>query len=141
MYISNWFHTGPMIGFNRSNSVEEQIAMLRKERPQYLVTFPGTLETLVYACQGKPVDSLLALRTISATLTEGMQDRIEVATCLSVHQVYGLNEIGVVAHRCESGRYHVNAEHCVVVLVVPSGAAGADRAACDVVFEKLDISW
>ena len=121
MYLSDWFHTGPMIGFNRSNPVEEQIDMLRKERPQYLITFPGTLETLVYACQGKPVDSLLALRTISATLTQGMRERIESATGLHVYETYGLNEIGIVAHRCEAGRYHVNAEHCLVEIVDAAG--------------------
>ncbi len=121
MYLSNWFHTGPMIGFNRSNSVEAQIDLLREERPQYLITFPGTLETLVYACQGKPVESLLALRTISATLTEGMRDRIESATKLHVYEAYGLNEIGIVAHRCDAGRYHVNAEHCLVEIVDAAG--------------------
>jgi phenylacetate-CoA ligase len=117
MYLRKWFHTGPMIGFNRSNSVEEQIDMLRRERPEYLVTFPGTLETLVYACQGKPVDSLRAFRSISATLTQGMRNRVESATGLHVYEAYGLNEIGIVAHRCEAGRYHVNAEHCLVEIV------------------------
>jgi phenylacetate-CoA ligase len=97
MYVADWFHTGPTIGFNRSNSVEQQIDMLRTERPEYLVTFPGTLETLVYACQGSPVDSLVALRTISATLTEGMRSRIKSATGLHVAEAYGLNEIGIVA--------------------------------------------
>jgi len=121
MYLGNWFHTGPMIGFNRSNPVEEQIDMLRKERPQYLITFPGTLETLVYACQGKPVDSLRAFRTISATLTQGMRDRVESATGLQVYEAYGLNEIGIVAHRCDAGRYHVNAEHCLVEIVDAAG--------------------
>lgn len=28
-----------------------------------------------------------------------------------------LNEIRIVAHRCEARRYHVNAEHCVVEIV------------------------
>jgi phenylacetate-CoA ligase len=121
MYLADWFHTGPMIGFNRSNSVEQQIDMLRNERPEYLITFPGTLETLVYACQGTPVDSLVALRTISATLTEGMRSRIKSATGLHVAEAYGLNEIGIVAHRCEAGRYHVNAEHCLIEIVDADG--------------------
>jgi phenylacetate-CoA ligase len=76
----------------------------------------------VYACQGKPVDHLLALRSISATLTQGMRDRVESATRLTVYQSYGLNEIGVVAHRCEAGRYHVNAEHCLVEIVDETGS-------------------
>ncbi len=121
MYLADWFHTGPMIGFNNSNPVEQQIDMLRKERPQYLVTYPGTLETLVFASQGTPVDSLVALRTIATTLTEGRRGRIESATGLKVTEAYGLNEIGNVANRCEAGRYHVNAEHCVVEIVDKAG--------------------
>jgi len=121
MYLKRWFHTGPMIGLNRSNSIEQQIDLLREEKPEYLVTFPSNLEALVLACQATPVDSLLALRTISATLTQGMRNRIEVATGLSVQEGYGLNEIGVVAHWCGAGRYHVNAEHCLVEIVDDAG--------------------
>ena len=120
-YIDGWFHTGPMIGFDRGNDVEVQIDMLRRERPEFLLTFPGTLETLVFACQGKPVESLLALKTVSSTLTQGMRDRIVEATELPLHETYGLNEIGIVAHRCEANRYHVNAEHCLVEIVDAGG--------------------
>jgi phenylacetate-CoA ligase len=121
MYLKRWFHTGPMIGLNNSNSIERQIELLHEQQPEYLVTFPGNLEALVLACQAKPVDSLLALRTISSTLTQGMRNRIESATSLSVQEGYGLNEIGVVAHRCGAGRYHVNAEHCLVEILDDAG--------------------
>lgn len=121
MYVGHWFHTGPMIAFSRTNPVELQIDWMREEQPDYLVTYPGTLETLVYACQGSPVDSLKGFRAISAMLTEGMRTMIETATGLPVHQSYGLNEIGLVANRCEAGRYHVNAEHCVVEIVDEDG--------------------
>jgi phenylacetate-CoA ligase len=117
MYIRDFFRTGPQVSITRSSSVEFQLDWLRKERPGYLMTFPGTLATLVYAAQGKPVDSLRGLRTISATLTEAMRTQIESATQLKVQQPYGLNEIGAVASRCAAGRYHVNAEHCVVEIV------------------------
>jgi phenylacetate-CoA ligase len=121
-YLGNWFHTGPMLGINRSNPVEVQIEFLRRNSPEYLVTFPGTLETLVLACQGSPVDSLRATRTISATLTMGMRKRIEDATGLPIHEGYGLNEVGIVAGRCSEGRYHVHAEHCLVELVDEDGS-------------------
>jgi phenylacetate-CoA ligase len=122
MYVRNFFHTGPQVAIARSNPVDFQLEWLRAERPGYLMTFPGTLETLVYAAQGKPVDSLQGLRTISATLTEAMRRQIESATQLTVQQPYGLNEIGAVASRCPAGRYHVNAEHCVVEVVDENNA-------------------
>lgn len=117
MYVSNFFRTGPQVAIARSNPVEFQLEWLRTERPGYLMTFPGTLETLVYAAQGNPVDSLRGVRAISATLTEAMRRQIESATQLAVQQTYGLNEIGMVAGRCAAGRYHVHAEHCVVEIV------------------------
>jgi phenylacetate-CoA ligase len=122
MYARNFFHTGPQVAIARSNPMDFQLEWLRAERPAYLMTFPGTLEMLVYAAQGKPVDSLQGLRTISATLTEATRRQIESATQLKVQQPYGLNEIGAVASRCAAGRYHVNAEHCVVEIVDENNA-------------------
>jgi len=117
MYARDWFHTGPQVAITRGNPVDFQLEWLRVERPAYLVTSPGLLESLVYAAQGKPVDSLLGLRAIAATLTEPVREQIESATGLAVQQPYGLNEIGAVANRCAAGRYHANAEHCVLEVV------------------------
>jgi phenylacetate-CoA ligase len=117
MYVRDWFHTGSQVAITRGNPVEFQMEWLRAERPAYLVTSPGLLESLVYAAQGKPVDSLQGLRAIAATLTETVRRQIEAATQLAVQQPYGLNEIGAVANRCAAGRYHANAEHCVLEVV------------------------
>jgi phenylacetate-CoA ligase len=117
MYVRDVFHTGSQVSITRGNSLEFQLAWLRAERPAYLVTSPGLMESLVYAAQGKPVDSLLGLRAIAATLTDEVRRQIESATQLTVQQPYGLNEIGLVANRCAAGRYHANAEHCAVEVV------------------------
>jgi phenylacetate-CoA ligase len=117
MYIRDLFHTGSQVAITRGNPLEFQLEWLRAERPAYLVTSPGLLESLVYAAQGKPVDSLLGLRAIAATLTEAVRKQIESATQLAVQQPYGLNEIGLAANRCAAGRYHANAEHCVLEVV------------------------
>lgn len=115
--VGDLFKTGPTVGFSRLNPTEEKLKFLRREEPQYLMSFPGTLESLVLASQGLPVHTLKAARTISATLTPGMRQRIESASGLHVQQNYGLNEIGIVALRCPQGRYHVNSEHCLVEIL------------------------
>jgi phenylacetate-CoA ligase len=117
MYVRDYFHTGPQVAITRGNTLEFQLEWLRAEQPAYLVSSPGIIESLVYAAQGKPVDSLLSLRAVAATLTEAVRQQIEAATGLPILQPYGLNEIGAVASRCAAGRYHVNAEHCVVEVV------------------------
>jgi phenylacetate-CoA ligase len=38
-----------------------------------------------------------------------------------IHQVYGLMEFGLVGARCDSGRYHVHAEHCLVEILDDNG--------------------
>ena len=117
MDIAHLFKTGPTVGFSRHNSTEEKLKWLRLEKPDYFMSFPGTLESLVLAAQGKPVETIEAVRTISATLTPGMRRRIESASGLHPQQNYGLNEIGIVALRCPDGRYHVNSEHCIVEIL------------------------
>lgn len=117
MNVAPLFKTGPTVGFSRLNPTEEKLKWLRKEQPEYLMCFPGSLEALVLAAQGKPVETLKAVRTISATLTPGMRRRIESASGLHPQQNYGLNEIGIVALRCPDGRYHVNSEYCIVEIL------------------------
>ena len=117
MDIAHLFKTGPTVGFSRHNSTEDKLKWLRLENPDYFMSFPGTLESLVLAAQGNPAETIKAARTISATLTPGMRRRIESASGLHPQQNYGLNEIGIVALRCPEGRYHVNAEHCIVEIL------------------------
>ncbi len=120
-HVGAHFHTGPALFLTRTTPLDAQIAWLRRERPGYLITYPATLETLAYACQGRPTDSLQGARAISVQLTEGARARIESAFGFPIHQNYGLNELGVVANRCEAGRYHVCTEHCVVEIVDDHG--------------------
>ena len=54
-------------------------------------------------------------------MTAPTRQRIERVFATPVHQVYGLNEIGLVAVRCVAGRYHVHSEHCVVEIVDEDG--------------------
>ena len=121
-YVDRVAETGPSITFSRANSIERQIDWLREERPDYLVTYPGTLEEQAFAVpEAVALNSLRGLMGISAQMTPGMRRRIETSFGIPVHQSYGLNEIGIVAGRCEAGRYHVHTEHCVVEIVDQNG--------------------
>ena len=54
-----------------------------------------------------------------------MREHIERSFGCPIHQNYGLNEIGLVATRCDAGRYHVHSEHCIVEIVGPDGRSVA----------------
>ncbi len=121
-YVGRYFETGPALGFNITNPVERQIEWLRAERPQYLMSYSESLEHICFATgHTRPVDSITGLHAISEQMTPSMRRSIERGFTAPVHQGYGLNEIGLVAVRCQAGRYHVHVEHCLVEIVDDQG--------------------
>ena len=130
-YMEGNFKTGPFVAFAVTNPVERQLEWLRRERPDYLMAYSETLEHLALASgDAVPAPSLRALFAISEQLTASMRRRIESRFGVPIRQNYGLNEIGLVAAKCEAGRYHVHSEHCVVEIVddearpCPAGGTG-----------------
>ena len=102
--------------------MERWIEWLTHYRAGYLLTYPGVLEELAFACVDRPpCDSLRALISVASQLTPLMRRRIERTFELPVHESYGLIEIGTVATRCELGRFHVHCEHCIVEIVDEEG--------------------
>jgi phenylacetate-CoA ligase len=114
-YVGTFFETGPAVAFSVLNPVEEQVAWLRRERPDYLLTRSHSLEHLAMAAGGeRPCDSLKAMTAISEAITPATRRHLQAVFGAPVQQGYGLNEIGLVAVRCEAERYHVHREHCIV---------------------------
>ena len=124
LHVGGDFDTGPFLGFNVTNSPEEQIAWLRENQPDYLLTYSETLEHLAFTAAGEtPATGIRGLMAISEQLTPSMRDHVERGFGLRVQQNYGLNEIGLVAVRCDSGRYHVHTENCHVEIIGDDGRA------------------
>jgi phenylacetate-CoA ligase len=130
--VSNWpgigrdFSTGPAIAFSILNPPEHQIAWLRQILPDHLLVLSATLEHLAFAAgDQRPCKSLKGVLAISEQLTPDMRAYVERRFDVPIHQNYGLNEIGLVAGRCEAGRYHVHSEHCLVEIVRDDGSAAA----------------
>ena len=116
------FATGPYLGISVMTPIEDRIAWLRRVRPDYLMAYAGTLELLAMAAdEALPAPSLKAVVAISEQLTPSMRSFVERRFKVPVHQVYGLTEFGLVAVRCEAGRYHVHREHCLVEILDANG--------------------
>lgn len=121
-YVGNIFETGPFVGFNITNPVHEQLAWLAREKPDYLMSLPSTLENLAHAANGaNPAPGVRGLHAISEQVMGSMRRRIEAAFGVRPVENYGLNEIGVVAGQCEAGRFHVHLEHCMVEIADDDG--------------------
>jgi phenylacetate-CoA ligase len=56
-------------------------------------------------------------------LTPSLRQRLQSVYRVPIQQSYGLNEVGMVACRCDAGRYHVHTEHCLVEIVDEAGHA------------------
>lgn len=117
-YLGEYFHTGPHVAYGVTNPVEDQLAWLEREQPDYLLSYAESLEHLALATAGESTLQLDGMLAISERLTAEMRQRIERAFGGRVFQNYGLNEAGVVAGKCREGdRYHVNTEHCLVEIL------------------------
>lgn len=123
-YLGAFFETGEYAGICVTVPLARQLAWLAETRPAYLLAYPSTLERLAHALQaegagtgtgtGTGVRGMLA---VSEQMTAAMRRRVEASFQVGVAQNYGLNEVGLVAQRCQAGRYHVNIEHCLVELL------------------------
>ena len=120
------FSTGPYVGISVMTPMEERIAWLRRERPDYLMAYAETLELLALATGDEPpAESLMAVMAISEQLTPSMRSYVERRFGTPVYQVYGLTEFGLAGTRCEAGRYHVHREHCLIEILDDAGRACA----------------
>lgn len=122
-YMTGLFQTGRSWGFINTNTIEDQVELLNKLKPNYLIMQSSGLEFIsLQEISSDAKNNLRAVQGISNTLTPKMRKQVEDSLGAPVHQDYGLNEIGLVAARCiEGGRYHVHEEHCLVEIVDESG--------------------
>lgn len=132
LQVGRYYKTGRMIAFSNLNAIDSQCEWLARHNPDYLLCQPAELEHLALAFgRVRPLEGLKGLLSIGQQAPAEMRRQIERAFAVPLHENYGLNEIGIVAQRCEEGgRYHVNAEHCLVEITdnegrpCPPGARG-----------------
>jgi phenylacetate-CoA ligase len=121
-HVGAAFATGAHLHYNVTNPVDEQLRFLRAQKPRHLIGYPETLEHLAFAAGPEsPAGSIQSVLAVSEQLTPGMRRHIARSFGAPIQQNYGLNEIGLVAVRCEAGRYHVHTEHCHVEILDDAG--------------------
>lgn len=138
-YVGAYFKTGPYVGFKMTNPVDKQLVWLEREKPDYLMALPGTLEHLAHAAGGaNPAPGIKGLLAISGQMPAVMRRRIETGFGVAPRLNYGLNEIGLVAAQCETGRYHVHVEHCCIEIVDERGQPCAPGETGSLLVSTLD---
>ncbi len=123
-YVGQFFESGDYVGLCVTNPLARQVAWLREVRPDYLMAYPSTLERLAFELgEGARDIGIRGIYAISEQMTAVMRRRTESSFGVPIDQNYGLNEIGKVALRCRTGRYHVHLEHCLVEILDAEGQA------------------
>ena len=126
LYAGQFYRTGDEFHFNQSNPIPHQLDWLTLNRPSYVMTRPEVMEMWALENNGRPLpESVSGLIAVSSRLSGAARHRIETSFGIPIHQNYGLNEVGLVAIRCEAGNYHVHSESCCCEIVDDSGVAVA----------------
>ena len=115
--VAPLFASGPACSLNVAASLDQQLDWLRRERPDYLVSFPSNLFALAsYAQQlGVELPAVREVRTLGETLGAAQRQRIETAWRAKAVDIYTCEETGYLALQCPvSGDYHVQAENVIL---------------------------
>ena len=132
--------TGPLVRFDISRPVADQLRWLVDEDPDYLLTFPSNLAALLRESERSGLRPR-ALRQVScmAELLEPELRRLcESHWRIPVSDAYSAQEVGMIALQCpEADGYHVQAEALMVEVLDHNGAPAASGDAGRVVVTDL----
>ncbi len=126
----NWgptkaFETGPAVGLSITIPIERQVAWLRKEKPNYLLTYPTNALHLARHCldHGLDLPGLREVETLAELLTPETRTLCRQAWGLGVVDMYSAQEAGYLALQCPDHtgegqeRYHVLSEGVLVEIL------------------------
>lgn len=117
------FQTGPAVSMNIREDVATQLDWLVTEAPQYLLTHPSNLRSLLRlaAAKGVVLPGLKQVRTFGEMLPTETVVRCREVWGVGVADIYSSEEIGVIAFQCEQGRYHVQSENLLLEILDATG--------------------
>ena len=117
------FQTGPAVSLNIRDDVAAQLDWLAAENPQYLLTHPSNLRSLLRlaAARGVELPALKQVRTFGEMLPAETVARCREVWGVGVADIYSSEEIGVIAFQCEQGCYHVQAENLLLEILDAAG--------------------
>lgn len=126
--VASVFPTGPSVMLDIAGSLENQLAWLRREKPDQLSCLPSRLMALAAHAQehGQPLPSIGELRTFGETLPAEARTALRAAWGGKVTDMYACQEAGCLALQCpEHDHFHVMSENVVIEIVDEAGRACA----------------
>jgi len=128
------YPTGPAALLNVISEVHDQIDWLRREQPDYLISFPSNLMALAKYCldNGITLPSLKQVMTVGEMVTDPVRRRVTEAWNVPLKDSYSSEEAGYLTMQCPDHEvYHVQSENVLLEVVddngKPCGPGGIGR--------------
>lgn len=129
--LPNWgpatamlFDTGPATLLSIRSTIKQQADWLRRQDPDYLITFPSNLIGLAAYCRdnGVKLAKLREVRTLAEILHPEARDLCREVWGVKVADMYSSQEAGYLALQCpEHEHYHAQAEGALVEILDDEG--------------------
>lgn len=124
--VASFFPTGPGALLDVASSLDDQIAWLRRERPDQLISLPSNLVALAghARARGEPLPPIGEIRTFGEMLPADSRATIRETWGGKVTDMYTCEEAGFLALQCpEHDHFHVMAENVIIEIVDEAGQA------------------
>ncbi len=113
----NEYPTGPMMMFDITRPVSEQLDWLAEQNADYLLTFPSNLKALGLLAEEKGVSlpNLKQVITMSEVMEPDIRDITQRVFGAKVTDSYSCQEAGILAIQCpDHDHYHIQSESVIV---------------------------
>jgi len=120
------FHTGPCLTLGIAIDVDEQLAWLAGQRPDYVLSMARNLHALAQRAleRGVKLPGLREARAYGEVLPEDAREIVRRAWDVPLTDLYTAEEVGYIALQCpDGGGLHLQAENLVVEILDPAGRA------------------
>jgi phenylacetate-CoA ligase len=118
------FATGPCVSLNITTPLDQQLAWLDREAPDYLLTHPTMLDRLVRrsAETGFRPARLRQVLTLSEILAPGLRELCRASWGVPIVDTYSTREAGYLALQCpDTEHYHLQSESVLVEILDTAG--------------------
>lgn len=118
------YQTGPSATLSINTDVSVQVAWLKKHRPDYLLTYPSNLDTILRYCREHRfrIEHLREIRTIGEVVTPVLRSLCEETLGVPIVDVYSAKDLGYIAVQCpDCHQHHVQSESLLCEVLDDAG--------------------